>query len=76
MNELNDELEALQTRVAQLRMAIDEARALNVHRGRQQAETLRSISKELAIQTDLADKAENKLTEVFFLFIYSYLFIF
>ncbi|KAJ8683019.1 hypothetical protein QAD02_018811 [Eretmocerus hayati] len=63
VNELNDELEGLQSRVAQLRSEIDEARALNVHRGRQQAETLENIAKNLQEQTDLADAAENKLTE-------------
>ncbi|XP_001605946.3 coiled-coil domain-containing protein 63 [Nasonia vitripennis] len=63
VNELNDELEGLQTRVAQLRSAIDEARALNVHRGRQQAETLETIARDLKEQTDRADAAEHKLTE-------------
>lgn len=66
VNELNDELEGLQTRVAQLRSAIDEARALNVHRGRQQAETLETIARDLQEQTDRADAAEHKLTEVLF----------
>lgn len=64
VNELNDELEGLQSRVAQLRSAIDEARALNVHRGNQQAETLEKISKQLEEQTSLANEAENNLTEV------------
>ncbi|XP_043282011.1 coiled-coil domain-containing protein 63 [Venturia canescens] len=63
VNELNDELEGLQSRVAQLRSAIDEARALNVHRGNQQAETLEKISKQLEEQTALADESEKSLAE-------------
>jgi len=64
VNELNDELESLQTRMEQLTVAIDEARALNVHRDQQQAETLEKISKELEEQTALADAAEEDLAEV------------
>lgn len=64
VNELNDELEGLQTRVAQLRDEIDEARALNVHRGCQQAETLERISKQLEDETVQADEAEARLNEV------------
>ncbi|XP_063987463.1 coiled-coil domain-containing protein 63 [Diachasmimorpha longicaudata] len=63
VNELNDELEGLQTRVAQLRDEIDEARAINVLRGCQQAETLERISKQLEEQTAQADDAEAGLTE-------------
>ncbi|XP_058808667.1 coiled-coil domain-containing protein 63 [Phymastichus coffea] len=63
VNELNDELEGLQSRVAQLKSAIDEARALNVHRGQKQTETLETIAKELQEQTELADAAESQLTE-------------
>jgi len=48
----------------QLTVAIDEARALNVHRDQQQAETLEKITKELEEQTALADAAEEDLTEV------------
>ena len=68
VNELNDELEGLQSRVTQLRSAIDEARALNVHRGHQQAETLDRISKQLEEQTKLADSAEDSLAEVMLTF--------
>lgn len=64
MNELNDELESLQARMEQLTVAIDEARALNVHRDQQQAETLEKISKELEEQTVLADAAEKDLAQV------------
>lgn len=64
MNELNDELDSLQIRMEQLTVAIDETRALNVHRDQQQAETLEKISKELEEQIQLADAAENDLLEV------------
>ncbi|KAL7288946.1 hypothetical protein TKK_0016909 [Trichogramma kaykai] len=63
VNELNDELEALQARVNELRAAIDEARALNVHRGQQQIDTLDSIGRELKQQTERADQAEDKLKQ-------------
>lgn len=61
---MNDELESLQARMEQLTAAIDEARALNVHRDQQQAETLEKINKELEEQTTLADAAEEDLAEV------------
>lgn len=48
----------------QLTVAIDEARALNVYRDQQQAETLEKITKELEEQTALADAAEEDLAEV------------
>lgn len=64
VNELNDELESLHSRVQQLRTAIDEARALNVHRSEQQSEMLDKITKELEKQTALAEKAEENLAEV------------
>ncbi|XP_011497170.1 PREDICTED: coiled-coil domain-containing protein 63-like, partial [Ceratosolen solmsi marchali] len=63
VNELNDELEGLQTRVAQLRTSIDEARKLNVHRGEEQAETLKTIASELEKQTNEANATEKKLHE-------------
>ncbi|XP_014211895.1 coiled-coil domain-containing protein 63-like [Copidosoma floridanum] len=63
VNELNDELEGLQTRVEQLRLAIDAARALNVHRGQKQAETLELIAQRLQEQTNLANSAERKFNE-------------
>lgn len=64
VNELNDELEGLQARVGQLRVAIDEARALNTHRNEQQAQTLDRIAKQLEEQTNAASKAEGSLAEV------------
>lgn len=64
VNELNDELESLQTRMEQLTMAIDEARALNVHRDQEQAENLEKITKELEEQTALADTTEEDLAKV------------
>lgn len=64
VNELNDELEGLQIRVAQLRDDIDEARALNARRGCQQAETLEKIDKELEEQENKATAAEDNLVKV------------
>lgn len=64
VNELNDEVESLQSRMEQLTAAIDEARALNVHRDQQQAETLEKITKQLEEQTNLADAAEDDLAQV------------
>ncbi|CAG5102190.1 Similar to Ccdc63: Coiled-coil domain-containing protein 63 (Rattus norvegicus) [Cotesia congregata] len=63
VNELNDELEGLQIRVAQLRDDIDEARALNARRGFQQAETLEKIAKELEEQEKKANDAEENLVK-------------
>ncbi|XP_046738263.1 coiled-coil domain-containing protein 63-like [Diprion similis] len=63
VNELNDELEGLQARVGQLRVAIDEARALNTHRSEQQAQTLDRIAKQLEEQTSVAATAEKSLAE-------------
>lgn len=64
MNELNDELESLQSRMEQLTAAIDEARVQNVHRDQEQAETLEKITKQLEEQTALADTAEEDLAKV------------
>lgn len=64
VNELNDELESLQSRMEQLTATIDEARALNVHRDQQQAENLEKITKQLDEQTALADAAEEDLAKV------------
>lgn len=75
VNELNDELEGLQSRVVQLRASIDEARALNVHRGQKQAETLDTIAKDLQDQTELADAAETRLSEVLLFFLINYFFV-
>ncbi|XP_053999430.1 coiled-coil domain-containing protein 63-like [Hylaeus anthracinus] len=63
VNELNDELESLQTRMVQLTTAIDEAHVENEHRGLQQTETLEKLKTELEEQTALADAAEESLTE-------------
>ncbi|XP_032680336.1 coiled-coil domain-containing protein 63 [Odontomachus brunneus] len=59
VNELNDELESLQSRMEQLTAAIDEARVQNVHRDQEQTETLEKITKQLEEQTALADTAEE-----------------
>lgn len=64
VNELNDELEGLQIRLSQLRETIDVARALNVHRGNQQGETLEKNAKKLQEQTEIAATAEENLVEV------------
>ncbi|EGI64993.1 PREDICTED: coiled-coil domain-containing protein 63-like [Acromyrmex echinatior] len=63
VNELNDELESLQMRMEQLTVAIDEARALNVHRDQEQTENLEKITKELEEQTALADTTEENLAK-------------
>ncbi|XP_011147954.1 coiled-coil domain-containing protein 63 [Harpegnathos saltator] len=63
VNELNDELEGLQSRMEQLTAAIDEARIQNVHRDQEQAETLDKVTKQLEEQTALADAAEEDLTK-------------
>ncbi|XP_076235752.1 coiled-coil domain-containing protein 63 [Calliopsis andreniformis] len=63
VNELNDELESLQSRMVQLTAAIEEARALTEHRGQQQAETLEKLKQELEQQTTLADAAEESLAQ-------------
>lgn len=64
MNELNDELESLQTRMCQLTTAIEEANAENEERGTQQIETLEKLKTDLEKQTALADVAEESLAEV------------
>lgn len=64
VNELNDEVEGLQTRVANLRSAIDDARALNIERGRKQAETLDNVSQILQKETEAADVIEAQLKQV------------
>lgn len=64
VNELNDELESLQSRMTQLTTAIEEARTQSTHRGQQQIETLKEITLQLEKQIQLSDKAENELTQV------------
>ncbi|KAF7378624.1 hypothetical protein HZH66_015411 [Vespula vulgaris] len=61
VNELNDEMESLQTRMTELTVAIDEARALHEFREKQQVETLKNITEQLEEQTKLADEAEEEL---------------
>lgn len=63
VNELNDELESLQTRMCQLTTAIEEANAENEERGTQQIETLEKLKTDLEKQTALADVAEESLAE-------------
>ncbi|KAI4502988.1 hypothetical protein M0802_002032 [Mischocyttarus mexicanus] len=63
VNELNDEMESLQLKMAELTVAIDEARALHEFREKQQAETLETITNQLEEQTKLADDAEEELSK-------------
>ena len=67
INELNDELEGLRTRVDQLRLAIEEAKDLNTQRSQKQTETLDKLKKELEEETKLADEAEKQLRDVNFI---------
>lgn len=64
MNELNDELESLQSRMAQLTMAIQDAHIMKELTNREQAETLEKLKRELEDQTALADAAEENLIQV------------
>lgn len=64
VNELNDELEGLQSRMAQLTMAIQDARVTNEVTDQEQAETLEKLKRELEEQTALADAAEENLIQV------------
>ncbi|XP_047370258.1 coiled-coil domain-containing protein 63 [Vespa velutina] len=61
VNELNDEMECLQTKMTELTIAIDEARMLHEFREKQQVETLKNITDQLEEQTKLADEAEEEL---------------
>ncbi|XP_076760595.1 coiled-coil domain-containing protein 63 [Xylocopa sonorina] len=63
VNELNDELEGLQSRMTQLTTAIEEAQASNERNGQEQTETLEKLKKELEEQTILADAAEENLAQ-------------
>ncbi|KOC64933.1 Coiled-coil domain-containing protein 63 [Habropoda laboriosa] len=63
VNELNDELDDLQSRMVQLTAAIEEAQAVNEQSSQQQAETLEKLKKELEEQTTLADAAEESLAQ-------------
>lgn len=64
MNELNDELESLQSRMAQLTTAIQNAHIMNELTNREQVETLEKLKNELEDQTALADTAEENLIQV------------
>lgn len=64
VNELNDELEGLQSRMAQLTIAIQDARITNEVTDQKQAETLEKLKRELEEQTALADAAEENLIQV------------
>lgn len=75
VNELNDEMEGLQTRVEQLRIGIDEAKDRNTERGQKQAETLEKLKKDLEEETRLADEAEESLAEVLLKFINEFVII-
>lgn len=59
-------MESLQTRMTELTVAIDEARALHEFREKQQVETLKNITEQLEEQTKLADEAEEELNIVKF----------
>ncbi|XP_035733386.1 coiled-coil domain-containing protein 63-like [Vespa mandarinia] len=61
VNELNDEMECLQTKMTELTIAIDEARLLHEFREKQQVETLKNITDQLEEQTKLANEAEEEL---------------
>ncbi|XP_068971166.1 coiled-coil domain-containing protein 63-like [Bombus flavifrons] len=63
VNELNDELEGLQSRMAQLTIAIQDARITNEVTDQEQAETLEKLKRELEEQTALADAAEENLIQ-------------
>ncbi|KZC12586.1 PREDICTED: coiled-coil domain-containing protein 63 [Dufourea novaeangliae] len=63
VNELNDELESLQTRMIQLTAAIQEANHQKEHQSKEQAETLEKLKRELEEQTALADAAEERVTQ-------------
>ncbi|XP_076375891.1 coiled-coil domain-containing protein 63 [Megalopta genalis] len=63
VNELNDELESLQSRMGQLTAAIEEANVSNEDRSKEQTETLEKLKTELEEQTALADTAEEKVTQ-------------
>ncbi|XP_078049510.1 coiled-coil domain-containing protein 63 [Augochlora pura] len=63
VNELNDELESLQSRMGQLTAAIEGANVSNEDRSKEQTETLEKLKTELEEQTALADTAEEKVTQ-------------
>lgn len=66
VNELNDELESLNSRIDQLTIAIQEAQTLNDRISYEQTQTLEQLKTELEEQTALADAAEENLAQVIF----------
>lgn len=66
VNELNDELESLNSRIDQLTIAIQEAQTLNDRISYEQTQTLEQLKTELEQQTALADAAEENLAQVIF----------
>ncbi|XP_006622407.1 coiled-coil domain-containing protein 63-like [Apis dorsata] len=63
VNELNDELESLNSRIDQLTIAIQEAQTLNDRISYEQTQTLEQLKTELEQQTALADAAEENLAQ-------------
>ncbi|XP_076303811.1 coiled-coil domain-containing protein 63 isoform X1 [Lasioglossum baleicum] len=63
VNELNDELECLQSRMVQLTAATQQENVLNEHRSKEQTETLEKLKEELEEQTALADEAEERVKQ-------------
>lgn len=66
VNELNDELESLNSRIDQLTIAIQEAQTINDRISSEQTQTLEQLKTELEQQTALADAAEENLAQVIF----------
>lgn len=66
VNELNDELESLNSRIDQLTISIQEAQTLNDRISYEQTQTLEQLKTELEEQTALADAAEENLAQVIF----------
>ncbi|XP_076641835.1 coiled-coil domain-containing protein 63 [Halictus rubicundus] len=63
VNELNDELESLQSRMAHLTSATQQENVSTEHRSKEQTETLEKLKKELEEQTALADAAEERVMQ-------------
>ncbi|XP_394326.4 coiled-coil domain-containing protein 63-like [Apis mellifera] len=63
VNELNDELESLNSRIDQLTIAIQEAQTINDRISSDQTQTLEQLKTELEQQTALADAAEENLAQ-------------
>ncbi|KAG6803304.1 coiled-coil domain-containing protein 63-like [Apis mellifera caucasica] len=63
VNELNDELESLNSRIDQLTITIQEAQTINDRISSEQTQTLEQLKTELEQQTALADAAEENLAQ-------------